>query len=108
MQESNPEPTPRPGSRYRSQAQHLSVWVRLLLLLSGWLLVLVGIAGLILPGIQGILTIVAGAAVHSLVRELAYDILRWSSSRWPRLWRRILRLRLKIHGWLTPRDQEKS
>jgi len=104
MNEPAPNEKRRRGNRYRSQAQDLAVWTRLLLLLVGWLLVLIGIAGLVLPGIQGILTIVAGAAVLSLVSELAYDLLRWSSRRWPRLWRRILRLRRRVYRWLTPDD----
>ena len=107
---SEPSPTKKSPrqSRFRSQAKHLSWWMRLLLLLAGWLLILIGVAGLILPGIQGILTIVAGAAVLSLVSELAYDLLRWSSRRWPRLWRRILRLRLKVHRWLVPKEKSRD
>jgi hypothetical protein len=76
----------------------------LLLLLAGWLLLLIGVAGLILPGIQGVLTILIGAAVLSLVSELAYDLLRWILGRWPRLWRRMLKLRQKVHGWFLPGD----
>ncbi|MCB1037638.1 MAG: hypothetical protein KDD47_27650 [Acidobacteria bacterium] len=81
-------------------------WTRLLLLLAGWLLVLIGVAGLVLPGIQGVLTIFAGAAVLSLVSEAVYDLLRWSFSRWPKGWRRVVRLRRRLHRWLTPAQEQ--
>lgn len=86
----------------RDREAPLPWWVRILLLLVGWLLILIGIAGLVLPGIQGILTIFAGAAVLSLVSEIVYDLLRWSFKRWPKGWRRVVRLRRRLHRWLTP------
>ncbi len=93
----------REARRKRRQAEApIAWWTRLLLLLAGWLLILIGIAGLILPGIQGILTIFAGAAVLSLVSELVYELLRWSFRRWPKGWKRVVRLRRRLHRWLTP------
>lgn len=79
----------------------LSTLTRILLLIAGWLLILIGIAGLILPGIQGIITIVAGAAVLSLASEIAYRVMHRALGPWPRLWSRIERLRAKVHGWLS-------
>lgn len=79
----------------------LSTLTRILLLIVGWLLVLIGIAGLVLPGIQGIITIVAGAAVLSLASEIAYRVMRRVLGPWPGLWSRIERLRAKVHGWLS-------
>lgn len=79
----------------------LSTLTRILLLIAGWLLILIGIAGLILPGIQGIITIVAGAAVLSLASEIAYRVMRRALGPWPGLWSRIERLRAKVHGWLS-------
>lgn len=76
--------------------EELALWMRALLFLVGWLLVLLGIAGLVLPGIQGILTLVAGAAVLSLASEIAYKVLRWSFQRWPRGWRRVSKWRRKL------------
>lgn len=65
-------------------------------------MVLLGIAGLVLPG-PGVLTIVIGAAVLSLVSEIAYDLLRWSFGRtWPPGWRRVIKLRKRIHRWVNP------
>lgn len=76
--------------------EELALWMRALLFLVGWLLVLLGIAGLVLPGLQGILTLLAGAAVLSLASEIAYKVLRWSFQRWPRGWRRVHRWRSKL------------
>lgn len=81
--------------------EELALWMRALLFLLGWLLVLLGIAGLVLPGIQGILTLVAGAAVLSLASEIAYKVLRWAFQRWPRGWRRVHRWRSKLRRRLV-------
>jgi uncharacterized membrane protein YbaN (DUF454 family) len=63
----------------------------------GWLLVLIGIAGLVLPGIQGVLTLLIGVAVLSLVSELAYELLRKALRRWPAAWERIESFRKSAH-----------
>lgn len=92
------------GQRLRSRLhedRELALWMRALLFLVGWLLVLLGIAGLVLPGIQGIITLVAGAAVLSLASELAYKSLRWCFRVWPRGWRRVARWRLKLRKKLV-------
>jgi len=78
----------------------LSLGARIGLFVIGWLLVLIGVAGLVLPGIQGVLTILAGAAVLSLVSELAYELLRKSLRRWPKAWRRVESLRDRVHSRL--------
>lgn len=78
----------------------LPLWLRITLLGIGWLLVLVGVAGLVLPGIQGIATILLGAAVLSLASELAYDLLERTCSRWPKLWNRLERFRAKTYRWI--------
>ncbi len=92
-------PVPTDGPEADPALSPLSTLSRLLLLVAGWLLILIGIAGLILPGIQGIVTIVAGAAVLSLASEIAYRLMHRALSRWPKLWTRIERLRAKVHGW---------
>jgi uncharacterized membrane protein YbaN (DUF454 family) len=79
------------------------VAVRLILLVVGWLLLLVGIAGLVLPGVQGILTLVVAAAVLSLVSEFAYRLLRRGLERWPRVWDRVERFRRWLHDKLSAR-----
>lgn len=81
--------------------EELALWMRALLFLVGWLLLLLGLAGLVLPGIQGCLTLVAGAAVLSLASEVAYKILRRGFQRWPRGWRRVHRWRSALRRKLV-------
>jgi hypothetical protein len=71
--------------------------VRVGVFLVGWLLVLVGLAGLILPGIQGVLTIVLGAALLSLDNELVYRGLRKLLRRWPDVLHRVEGYRERMH-----------
>ena len=67
----------------------LPFWVRVAIFILGWLLILVGVAGLVLPGIQGIATILVGAALLSLDNELIYRGLRRLLTRWPKAWNRL-------------------
>lgn len=83
--------------RLRHRLKPLPLIPRILLFLVGWILVLVGFAGLVLPGIQGVLTIFLGAALLSLVSELIYERLRALLGPWPRILRRLEGLRLKLH-----------
>ena len=53
-------PPLRMGRRRRPAPRGPGRWLRLVL---GWALILIGVLGLVLPGIQGILTIAAGAAL---------------------------------------------
>lgn len=91
--------------------------VRIGLHVTGWVLLVVGIAGLALPGIQGILTIALAAAVLSLASDTVHRLLRTLLGRWPRLWRRLEKLRRRVHGKLhrgnqppddDPEDQPRS
>jgi hypothetical protein len=75
----------------------LPVGVRIGIFIVGWLLILVGVAGLVLPGIQGIATILIGAALLSLDNELVYRGLRRGLARWPKVWRRVEHFREKAH-----------
>lgn len=70
----------------------------------GWGLVLIGVAGLVLPGIQGILTLLLGTAVLSVASETIYRLLRRLFRRWPGLWERVRSFRRKVHGWLQRAD----
>ena len=78
----------------------LSLGIRIALFVLGWLLILVGVAGLLLPGIQGVLTILAGAALLSLDNELVYRGLRRLLARWPHVWQRVERFRERAHDKL--------
>jgi hypothetical protein len=75
----------------------LPTGLRVFLISAGWLMILIGLAGLVLPGIQGVLTLVAGAALLSVASENAYWVLRRLFRRWPRGWRRVERARRWIY-----------
>ena len=74
--------------------------IRLIVLVIGGLLLVIGIAGLVLPGIQGILTIVLGLAVVSLASDFVHRQLRRLLIRWPRAHHTMERFRERVHGWL--------
>jgi hypothetical protein len=86
--------------RRRRLRRPLPLWLRIVVLLVGWIVLLVGVAGLVLPGIQGIATIAIGAAILSVASELAYEWMRKSLSRWPKLWDRVERFRDRIYDKL--------
>lgn len=86
----------------------LPLWLRILLLGAGWFIVLIGLVGLALPGIQGILTIAVGAAVLSVASEMVYRWLRRLLHRWPRVWHPIETLREKVHEWFARRKLHKK
>ena len=90
------EPVAAPGS----PRPPLAAWKRILLFVAGWTVLLIGVAGLVLPGIQGILTILVGAAILSLVSETIYRLLRRLLRRWPWLMEVLDRWRQKLHRWL--------
>jgi len=98
-----PPPPARPDDPDPAEATaavELPFWPRVGLIVVGVLLLLVGVAGLFLPGIQGIVTILVGVAVLSLVSQRAYRFLRWSLSRWPAALERVEHLREKANGWI--------
>lgn len=100
-------PEPKPQSlddtqiRYRRRRlrRPLPLWLRILVFLAGWIVILVGIAGLVLPG-PGIPTIVAGAAILSIVSEATYELTRKSLQRWPFIWDKVEAFRERIHDRL--------
>lgn len=98
-------PTQPPAERSGPPAfRKPALWVRLLLLGLGWLLVLIGIAGLVLPGIQGILTILLGAAILSIASETVHRLLRrLLRERWPAMWQRLNGFRRRWRERLTRR-----
>jgi uncharacterized membrane protein YbaN (DUF454 family) len=69
----------------------------LLLLCAGWLLLIIGIAGLVLPGIQGVLTIALAVAVLSVASQRAHRVVRRLLARWPRVLERMDQFREKLH-----------
>ena len=99
-----------PASKARAikRLPKLSLGMRVVAFVIGWGLVLIGVAGLALPGIQGVLTLLAGTAVLSVVSETVYRLLRRLFSRWPRGWKRVRSFRRKVHGWLHRTDPGSS
>jgi hypothetical protein len=90
----------RPRMPRAPRLAQLSTPTKLLLWFAGWLLILLGVAGLVLPILQGVLTLFLGAAVLSLVSHSIYLGLRRLFRGWPRGWRRVLFARRRIHAWL--------
>lgn len=63
----------------------VSRWTRVGLIALGAVLMAIGVAGLVLPFIQGVVTILAGLVVVSLGSYSAHRWTRRSLRRWPRL-----------------------
>jgi uncharacterized membrane protein YbaN (DUF454 family) len=84
----------------RRPRRPLPLWLRVVVLLVGWVVLLVGVAGLVLPGIQGVVTILLGAAILSVASELAHRWMRRLLQRWPRIWDRVDGFRDRIHDRL--------
>ena len=95
-----PLPTGEKRVRQRRPHRPLPLWLRVVVLLVGWVVLLVGVAGLVLPGIQGVLTILLGAAILSVASELAHRWMRRSLQRWPKVWDRVEGFREKIYDRL--------
>ena len=70
-------------SGFRDPLPALPTLTRILLLILGWVLILLGLVGLVLPGLQGILTLLLGAALLSLVSRQAHLLLRPGFRRTP-------------------------
>ncbi|MEL7061654.1 MAG: hypothetical protein AAGN46_16630 [Acidobacteriota bacterium] len=62
----------------------------------GWVLIVLGLAGLILPILQGILFLVLGSAMLSLVDDRAFALTRRLFARWPGGWLNLLRVRRRM------------
>jgi predicted anti-sigma-YlaC factor YlaD len=91
-----PEAT-APEKPRRRRFRALPWKTRLVMAAAGVLLLVLGIAGLFLPFLQGILFLVLAAAVLSLTSERVYGWLRGLvSERWPRVWQRVERFRTRV------------
>lgn len=79
------------------------VWMRVGLIVCAVVLLIVGVAGLVLPVIQGVVTIVAGVALLSLVSSTANRFLRWSLGPWPKILDKVEHMRGRSRDWLLRR-----
>lgn len=77
--------------------------LRLALLALGWLVVVLGLAGLLLPGLQGILLLILGAAVLSVASDTAHRWLENLLEHRPNMRRRLNSFRSKLHAKLSRR-----
>jgi hypothetical protein len=95
-------PPPPAALPFAAAPEHVRfpMWLRVGLIVCALLLLVVGVAGLVLPGIQGIVTIVAGVALLSLVSSNADRFLRWSLGRWPRVLDKVEDMRERSRAWL--------
>jgi uncharacterized membrane protein YbaN (DUF454 family) len=92
--------------RPRFQRLPLPLWLRVLVLTVGWMCILLGIAGLFLPVLQGGLLLAIGFALLSIGSQMVHLWLRRFLGRWPGLWKRLEKLRRKIHTKLHRRKPE--
>jgi hypothetical protein len=65
-----------------------------------WILLVVGLAGLVLPGLQGVLTLALSATFFSLTSARVHERLRSAFKPWPRGWRRVVKVRRSLERWL--------
>lgn len=69
-----------------------------------WILLLVGLAGLVLPGIQGVLTLAVSATLFSLTSSRVHERMRSAFRPWPKGWRRVVKVRRTLERWLVQLD----
>ena len=93
---------PDPPSPAEESERPLPWGIRLALFALGWTLILLGIAGLVLPG-PGIATILLGLAVLSLASRTAYHLLHRMLHRWPKAWERVEGFRSRAIDWIERR-----
>jgi len=95
-----PEDHPAAPPETAAHLRHpLPLWVHIAVLAAGWVVLLIGVAGLVLPG-PGVLMILAGLAILSISSELAHRCMRRTLRRWPGLARRVESFRTRLHDWL--------
>lgn len=66
-----------------------------------WLLLVVGLAGLVLPGLQGVLTLALSATMFSLTSTRVHESMRSAFRPWPKGWRRVVKVRRTLERWLS-------
>ena len=97
-------PDEKPGHHRTFKHPHLPslhIGVRIVLLAVGWVVLALGFAGLLLPGLQGILLIILGAAILSVASDRVHRALKALLQRWPKVSARLDRFRHSLHDKLT-------
>ncbi len=109
MKPTDPSSQKAPSSRARWTPRRypdvpaLSPSARISLLILGWTLIILGLLGLVLAGLQGFLTLFLGAAALSLVSRSMLNALRYVFTPWPKGWRIVLRTRRRVQYWIGRR-----
>ena len=88
------------AQRSRFRPLPLPIWLRAAAIVLGWLLIVIGVVGLFLPVLQGGLSLAIGFALLSISSQWFHLKLRGWMGRWPGIWKRMERLRRRLHGWL--------
>lgn len=94
--ESTREASPQPELE-EIHIPSLPLGTRLVLLALSWLCLILGLAGLLLPGLQGVFLLLLGMALLSVASDTVH---RWMESvlhRHPGLQRRLQRFRARVH-----------
>lgn len=73
---------------------------RILLVVVGWIFLILGVAGLFLPILQGVLFILIGLIILSTEYVWAHRLLERFRKRFPRLGRTADEATVKASGWL--------
>jgi uncharacterized membrane protein YbaN (DUF454 family) len=81
---------------------------RVLVLVVGWGFILLGIAGLFLPVLQGILFLLIGLVILSTEYVWAHHLLRRLGERFPKLQSLIERAKQRAAGWMGRTKADRS
>ena len=82
----------------------LPLALRVGLLILGWLVIVLGLAGLLLPGLQGILLLILGAAILSVASDTVHRWLEDLLEHRPKMLKRLNAFRNKLHSKLKRPD----
>lgn len=82
----------------------LPLVLRIGLLILGWLVIVLGLAGLLLPGLQGILLLILGAAILSVASDTVHRWLENVLEHRPKMRQRLNAFRNKLHSKLSRSD----
>ncbi|HVS13375.1 MAG TPA: hypothetical protein VMV46_05610 [Thermoanaerobaculia bacterium] len=98
MSELDPHPAP---SNSEEALEPLPPATRIALWIVGTVFLLIGLVGLALPVVPQAVPLAIGAAFLSLASERFYSLLVRKVERWPKLARRLVQLRHRMHRLLS-------
>lgn len=101
---SEPSVAAEPEPEAHLHIPDLPLPLRIALLALGWLVVILGLAGLLLPGLQGILLLVLGGGMLSVASDSVHRWLEKTLEHRPKMLHRLNSFRTKLHTKLSRRD----